>query len=264
MSKPALVAFLSDFGLRDSYVAEVKGVILSISSEIEILDITHQIEPQNVLQAALMLRRSAEFMPQGTVFLSVIDPGVGSDRRVIAVETSRATFIAPDNGLVWMTVNQMDVHTVVAVENYQYYFQNPSSTFEGRDRMAPVAAYSALGVEATQFGPTQTGITKLEMPPTKVDNEVLMGEIIYFDRFGNAITNISFDDLMQFETLKLPMVYHNGREIGHIVSTFSDSENGAPLAYFGSSGYLELAVNRGNFRIKMMAESGQQVAVNYG
>lgn len=263
MSSSPIVAFLSDFGLSDSYVAEVKGVILSINSEIEIIDITHQIEPQNVLQASLMLQRTAEFMPSHTTFLSVVDPGVGSDRKVVAVETTRGVFIAPDNGLLWLTVNDLDVRNVVAVENYQYFFNEPSATFEGRDKMAPVAAYSALGVEVTQFGPTQTGIEKLDIPSVRAESETLVGEILYFDRFGNAITNIALENLMQFEASQLPIVYYNSHEIGHIVTTFSDSDNGTAMAYFGSSGYLELAVNRGSFRRKMGAECGQQVAVNY-
>jgi len=264
MMRRPTIALLTDFGNQDSYVAEIKGAMLSINSNVNIVDITHNIEPQNVLHAALMLKRSVNFFPKGTVFVCVVDPEVGSKRKIIYIDTQDYCFVAPDNGLLWMTVNDMNVRKVINLENYNYFLSRTPSTFEGRDKMAPVAAYASLGVEPAQFGPTQTGIVELEMPKPIVDKEILTGEIIYFDNFGNAITNITFDDLMGTEAATLPHVIFNGNEIGHIVSTFSDAENGTPLAYFGSSGLLELALNNGNFHQAMKARPKDKVVVNYG
>ena len=258
------IALLTDFGNQDSYVAEVKAVILSINSNVNIIDITHRIEPQNILHGALMLKRSVGFFPRGTIFVCVVDPEVGSDRKMIYIDTQDYGFIAPDNGLLWMTANELDVRKVITLENYNYFLSRTPSTFEGRDKMAPVAAYASLGIEPTQFGPTQSGIEKLEMPEPLGKRNLLVGEIIYFDYFGNAITNISFENLMENEAVSLPCVVHNGKEIGPIVSAFNQAVNGSPLAYFGSSGYLELAVNNGNFQRLMKAGPGDKVLVNYG
>jgi S-adenosylmethionine hydrolase len=264
MEKRPTIALLTDFGNQDSYVAEVKAVILSINSNVNIIDITHRIEPQNILHGALMLKRSVAFFPRHTIFVCVVDPEVGSERKIIYIDAQDYCFIAPDNGLLWMTVNDQDVRKVITLANYNYFLSRIPSTFEGRDKMAPVAAYASLGIESTQFGPTQSGIEKLEMPEPLRERDLLVGEIIYFDYFGNAITNISFENLMENEAVSLPRVVHNSNEIGPIVSTFSEAVNGSPLAYFGSSGYLELAVNNGNFQRAMNAGPGDKVLVNYG
>lgn len=264
MEKRPTIALLTDFGNQDSYVAEVKAVILSINSNANIIDITHRIVPQNILHGALMLKRSVSFFPRDTIFICVVDPEVGSERRIIFIDTLDYGFIAPDNGLLWMTANDLDVRRVITLENYHYFLSGTPSTFEGRDKMAPVAAYASLGIEPTQFGPTQSGIEKLEMPEPSSERDLLVGEIIYFDYYGNAITNISFENLMENEAVSLPRVIHNGSEIGPIVSTFKDAVNGSPLAYFGSSGYLELAVNNGNFQRAMKAGPGDRVVVDYG
>jgi S-adenosylmethionine hydrolase len=264
MDKRNTIALLTDFGNQDSYVAEMKGVILSINPDANIIDITHNIEPQNILHASLMLKRSYTFFPSGTTFVCVIDPGVGSKRKMIFIEARDYNFIAPDNGLLWITSTGLSVRKVVSLENNNYFINKTPSTFEGRDKMAPVAAYASLGIEPGQFGPIQSGIEKLDMPEPEVDQDLLMGEIVYFDSFGNAITNISFDDLMENETVNLPTINFNGTEVGPIVSTFSDASNGSPVAYFGSSGYLELAIFNGNFRHEFSARTGNKVAVYYG
>ncbi len=263
MGNRPTIALLTDFGNQDSYVAEVKAVILSINSEVNLVDITHNTEPQNILQASMMLRRSFRFFPLGTIFVCVIDPEVGSERKVLYLETENYDFIAPDNGLLWMTASDLDVNRIVTLENYNYFLTSTPSTFEGRDKMAPVAAYASRGVEPTQFGPAKSGMIKLDLPQPKFEDGLLLGEILYFDRFGNAITNISFEDLMQHQTSNLPYVIHERNNIGHLVSTFSDASNGQPLAYFGSSGYLELAINNGSFENGLGARQGERIAVRY-
>ena len=264
MEKRHTIALLTDFGDMDSYVAEVKGVILSINSNANIIDITHKIEPQDILHASLMLKRSVYFFPRETTFLCIVDPDVGTSRGIIFIETDNYNFIAPDNGLLWLTANELDVNRVVKLENHNYFISSAPSTFEGRDKMAPVAAYSSLGVEPTQFGSIQNGIVHLGLPETIIENDLLIGEIIYFDNFGNAITNITFENLMENEAVNLPDVYFNSHKVGHIVSTFSDVNNGTPVAYFGSSGFLELAINRGDFRSAMQAKTHDKVTVRYG
>ena len=264
MQKNASIALLTDFGSCDSYVAELKGVIYTTNANVNIIDITHNIEAQNILHGALMLKRSVRFFPRRTIFLCVVDPEVGTQRNIIFVRTVDYDFIAPDNGLLWMTVNDLDVVKVVRLENFEYFLSKTPSTFEGRDKMAPVAAYASLGIEPAQFGPIQSGIVKLELPQPENQDEFLVGEIIYFDNFGNAITNINFENLMETEALKLPSVYFNGDEIGPIRSTFAEASNGSPLVYFGSSGNLELAINNGNFRKNTHAKPGDKVVVNYG
>ena len=264
MEKSPSIALLTDFGSCDSYVAELKGVIYSINSAVNIIDITHNIQPQNIMHGSLMLKRSARFFPRQTIFVCVVDPEVGTERNIIFIRTADYDFIAPDNGLLWMMVNHLDVSKVIRLENYEYFLSKTPSTFEGRDKIAPVAAYASLGIEPPQFGPIQSGIVKLELPEPDKRKDLLIGEIIYFDNFGNAITNITFESLMENEAISLPLVYFNGEEIGPIRSTFAEASNGSPLAYFGSSGYLEVAVNNGNFRKSAQASPGNKVVVNYG
>jgi S-adenosylmethionine hydrolase len=257
------IALLTDFGSQDSYAAEMKGVILSINSNVNIIDINHNIEPQNILQASLMLKRSYGFFPSGTIFICVVDPDVGSKRKILLIESEDYRFIAPDNGLLWLTANELSINKIISLENYDYFLNPTPSTFEGRDKMAPAGAYLSLGIEPGQIGPIQSGIEKLEIPKTRTEKNLLIGEIIYFDRFGNAITNISMDDLVENEPKNLPVVIFGPDEIGHIVSTFSDAGNGSAVAYFGSSGYLEMAIFNGNFRLKFSARPGDRVVVDY-
>jgi len=262
--KRATIALLTDFGHRDSYVAEMKAVILSINPVVNIVDITHGIEPQNILQAAILLQRSAMFFPRGTIFVCVVDPEVGTSRSLVFVRTATYDFVAPDNGLLWLTIRDLDVIHLVSLENYDYFISRTPSTFEGRDKLAPVSAYASLGIEPTQFGSVKTGIKQLELPRPVLENDMLIGELLYFDNFGNAISNINISDLLETESANLPSVIFREEELGHIHSTFAEAENGAALAYFGSSGYLELAVNNGSFRLKFRARPGEKVAIVYG
>jgi S-adenosyl-L-methionine hydrolase (adenosine-forming) len=211
-----------------------------------------------------MLKRSFQFFPLGTIFLCIVDPEVGSERKILYIRSRQFDFIAPDNGLLWMTANDLDIEKMVTLDNYEFFINKTPSTFEGRDKMAPVAGYSSLGIEPTQFGTIKSGMVKLELPEAVSEKDLLIGEIIYFDSFGNAITNISFANLMENEAVNLPVVLFNGTEVGHIVSTFADAVNGSALAYFGSSGYLELAVNHGNFHRMLNSKPGDKVIINYG
>ncbi|MBD3218327.1 MAG: hypothetical protein GF310_08625 [candidate division Zixibacteria bacterium] len=261
--KRPTIALLTDFGSQDSYAAEMKAVILSINSNANIIDISHNIEPQGILQASLMLKRSYPFFPAGTIFINVVDPDVGSERKILLLEADNYNFIAPDNGLLWLTARELNVSKIISLENYDYFLNPTPSTFEGRDKMAPAGSYLSLGIEPGQFGPIHSGLEKLEIPSTKTDKNLLIGEIVYFDRFGNAITNIAMDDLMEKEPSNLPVVIFGPDEIGHIVSTFSDAGNGSAVAYFGSSGFLEMAIFNGNFRLKCSARPGDRVVVDY-
>lgn len=190
MSDTNLIALLTDFGLKDAYVGVMKGVIARINPEATVIDITHEIRPQDVLGAALVLASAYPYFPKWSVFCSVVDPGVGGKRRIIALQTKNHRFIAPDNGLLAFVCKREEVLKSVSVEEKRYFLEEVSSTFHGRDIFAPVAAYLAKGLELEKFGPEAQRMTKLPWPEPQAQADTLIGKIVYIDHFGNAISNV--------------------------------------------------------------------------
>jgi len=269
----AIITLTTDFGLTDAYVAAMKGVILGINPEVTLIDISHNIEPQNIRQAALILSAAYPYFPPGTVHLVVIDPGVGSQRRAIILSTGSAYFIAPDNGVLSYVITgfmpephqtelnkgKVDLPTglkAVTITNPQYWQTPVSPTFHGRDIFSPVAAQLSLGVPLTSFGEEVQSVNLLALSrPRLTPDSTLVGHIQHIDGFGNLITDIKGDDLPS-ETK--PLTIEVARQhISGISKTYAD--NDGLLALIGSSGYLEIALKDGSACSFLNAEVGNEV-----
>lgn len=243
----ALITLITDYGTRDYYVGTLKGVILGIAPDVRIVDVTHEIEPHNVSHAAFVLRQIWPWYPAGTVHLAVVDPGVGSGRGIVLGRYGGQCVVAPDNGLVTFVHRDLPAEAMQVVENRRFFLPDPSTTFHGRDVMAPVAAHLANGVNPREFGPLTD---RFEMLPisqrAEATTEGVRGCVLYVDHFGTFVTNISPEQLVERGgSSRVLEVRVNGKSIGPVRSTFSDVSLGEPIALIGSCGLLEVAVNQG-------------------
>ena len=242
----AIITLTTDFGTADWFVGSMKGVILGIEPRATIVDIAHEVPPGDIRAGAFALAACYRCFPRQTVHLAVIDPGVGSSRQAIAVKTADYWFVGPDNGVLSFALMQEKMLLEIRRLDNDVYFRKPvSSTFHGRDIFAPVAARVAVGVEADALGQKLEDYVRLPWPATKFELNVVTGEVIYIDRFGNAITNI---DLPALARLGKPpwKVAAQGKELGEVREFYQEVPAGEPLAVIGSSGFLEIAVNGGN------------------
>ncbi len=242
-----VITLITDFGTQDAYVGIMKGVILSINPEVQIVDITHEIEPGDIYTAAFLLKDAYSFFPKGTIHVAVIDPGVGGERRAIAVRIKDYFFVGPDNGLFWPIISENKDALVIHLTNKKYFLPDISTTFHGRDIFAPVAAYISKGVEITDMGVLIDDPVRIELKKAVFERDKIIGQAIRTDRFGNIITNISKEDLLHFfgDTSQLE-VYIDGIKIPNISRCYSEVDLGEFLALIGSSGLLEISVNMGN------------------
>jgi S-adenosylmethionine hydrolase len=260
MSRP-LIALLSDFGLRDHYVAAMKGVVLGICPEATLVDISHDVAPHDVLGGALELAASYRYFPAGCIFLVVIDPGVGSRRRAIGVEAGVYRFVAPDNGVLAPLVAELPAKRVVELSERRYARPTVSRTFEGRDRFAPAAAWLAKGVDLAALGRPVSAIEPLQVPRAAVSSEGIDGEVLRVDRFGNLVTNIdrgTFDRAAAEGPVELTVA---GVPVRSVVSTYADAPAGGLCALFGSSDDLEIALNGASAASALGAGRGAAVQV---
>lgn len=230
------IALLTDFGTRDPYVASMKGVIAARTAA-PVVDLTHDIAVCDVLEAAWFLRTAAPWWPQGTIFVAVVDPGVGSERRIVAAEEEGKVFLAPDNGLLTLVLTRSA--TVVSIENAAWFLPNGSSTFHGRDRLAPVAAAIANGSTIDDLGPRLLSIVRLDYEPPQY-GAVTRGTIVAVDRFGNLITDI--------ERTRVPHERFELHARGMTIDRLETNYAGEPGAFLivGSSGLIEISVANGS------------------
>jgi len=238
----ALIALLTDFGTEDHYAGTMKGVILGICPDATLVDITHDIAPHDVMAGALELAAAYKYFPAGTIFVAVVDPGVGSARRGFAADTGDYRFVAPDNGVLTQVLRETPAKKMVELTERRYARPTVSRTFEGRDRFAPAAAWLAKGIELTALGRPAGTIHRLDLPQPAVDTETITGEVLRVDRFGNLITNIdrkTFDKLAG-AALEIRVGSH---QIAKVVSTYADAPIGEVVALFGSTDHLEIAAN---------------------
>jgi S-adenosylmethionine hydrolase len=249
-----IVTLLTDFGTDDVFVGAMKGVILSIAPDARIVDISHAVPAQNVRLGSLFLGASAPYFPRGTAHVAVVDPGVGSHRRAIAVETENAWFVAPDNGLLTDALRDATiVHTVELTES-RYWLPAPSATFHGRDIFAPVAAHLVRGLSVRRLGRPAADVVWLpERPPIREGN-TLRVEVLFADRFGNLITNLRRADV----EAEITSVRLAGREVGPPRSSYSAGEPGEWLAVWNSFGLLELAVGGGSLAQELDWEPSEE------
>ena len=241
MARP-VIALLTDFGTRDHYAGTMKGVALAICPDATFVDISHEIPAHDVLAGALELAASYRYFPAGTVFLVVVDPGVGSMRRGIAADAGDYKFVAPDNGVLTVVLDEHPPRRVVELTERKYARPTVSRTFEGRDRFAPAAAWLAKGIELTAMGRPAGAVTRLDLPHPRVAQDAIEGVVLRVDRFGNLITNI---DRKTFEKLSgAPLDIQVGsRQVSKVVSTYADAAAGDLCALFGSTDHLEIAAN---------------------
>lgn len=248
MTPMPIVTLITDFGACDYYVGALKGVILGIARDVRIVDVTHEVQRHNVLHGAFVLRQIWPFYPLGTIHLAVVDPGVGSERRILLGQYAGQYVIAPDNGLVTLLHRDFRLEAMYVVENRRYFASELSATFQARDIMAPVAAHLANGIRPREFG----GVTnRIEMVPVshcaEATQGTLRGRVLYVDRFGTLVTNVREEQLLgRHQSERTWQVTVNGTPIGPIRSTFAEVALGEPVALIGSCGLLEIALNQGN------------------
>ena len=259
MARP-VIALLSDFGTQDHYVGTMKGVALGVFPDAVLVDITHDIPPHDVRTGALELAAAYPYFPAGTIFLVVVDPGVGSTRRAIAAEAGDHRFIAPDNGVLTRVFQATPPRRLVELTERRYARPTVSRTFEGRDRFAPAAAWLAAGIDLSELGRPLTSWHTLAVPVPTRRGDQIMGEVLRVDHFGNLITNVDHGTLEGF-TGGQPVTIVAGPQELNLVATYADAEPGAVCALFGSSGYLEVAVNGGSAAEQLSLGRGSSVTV---
>lgn len=261
MPRPC-ITLLTDFGLRDTYVAQMKGVIARINPEALVVDLTHEIEPQQIALGSLALANTVDAFPAGTIHLAVVDPGVGSDRRLVAAELGDQRFVCPDNGLLTLVQRRLPWRRAVTLDRPRWWRDSVSPTFHGRDVLAPVAAAWSLGHDLTEFGsPIEPPLVQLPLAEVTRGMNQVIGSVIAVDRFGNLITNITQNALP--DGAANLMIQFGERSLSGIARCYADRPPGSALALFGSAGRLELAVTNGNAAEQLGAGIGQPVVVSW-
>lgn len=255
-----IITLTTDFGLQDYYVSAMKGVVLSIMPRVRLIDVSHQIPAHDIMAGAWALKNAAPLFPPGTVHLVVIDPGVGTQRKPVALQIRDQFFVGPDNGIFSLLTEDQNF-TAVELSNPAFWQPNPSSTFHGRDIFAPVAAHLCNGTKLSELGSPLDQMQTYRWASPIADRDGIQGWIIHIDRFGNLITNISaslIEEVTQGQPLKL---YVGNTILNEIVNTFGSVVDGEPAAYIGSSGMLEIAINKGNAQQMLGIQKGAQISL---
>ncbi|HEV3136502.1 MAG TPA: SAM-dependent chlorinase/fluorinase [Pirellulales bacterium] len=260
---PRIITPTTDFGVSSPYVAMMKGIILSINPDVTLIDITHAIEPQNVRQAALALADTARWFPPETIHLAVVDPGVGTKRKIVYARIGQQDFVAPDNGLLSRLALATPPSTIISVTDPEYWLPAVSATFHGRDIMAPVAARLSLGLEPGRLGSVQHELVELEWTEACVSQKRIQGAVQSVDSFGNLITNIPADVLANVPRGEEVMVVCDEHETHGIFSTYADQPAMTLIALVGSSGHLELAIVGDSAAIMLGVTVGTPVTVTW-
>jgi len=264
-----IVTLTTDFGLQDAYVGIMKGVILSIAPHAQIVDYTHGIHPGNILQAAHLLDSGYRYFPHGTIHVVVVDPGVGSTRRAIALQTPEAAFVGPDNGLfslILETARQAwgtEIRLIELTES-RFWLSAISATFHGRDIFAPVAAHLVRGTPVSELGTPVAELTPVQaFTPQVLRPGVVQGRIIHVDRFGNCITNLTTDHLHAIDIGRRIVVDISDQQLFGLFRTYSDGPTGIPMCLIGSSGQIELAVRNGSAAKHLGVDIGDKFRVRH-
>jgi S-adenosylmethionine hydrolase len=244
MPRP-VITLTTDFGLASSYVAQMKGVILGINPDATILDVTHDVPAQNVMAGAIALRDATRYFPEDSIHVAVVDPGVGSARRIAYAEIDKRHYLAPDNGLLSLLTRECPPARLIEVTRRELFRDTVSSTFHGRDIFAPVAARLSLGLNPGELGPPLPALTMLEWPSPVRESETITGRVTHVDGFGNAITNVHQSDLAALANGPLEVLVA-GHVIAGTCTTYSYRPPGELIALVGSSGYLEVAIVNGS------------------
>ena len=261
----SIVSLLTDFGHKDPYVAEMKAVILSISPQAQIVDITHEIDKFNIRMGAYVLASAASYFPKKTVHVAVVDPGVGTPRRAIIVETRRNFYVGPDNGLMMLAAKKEHIIGVYQIDNPKYLLPKVSKTFHGRDVFAPAAAHLTAGIVPSDFGPQVQDYIVPDFTKPIQRNGELFGEVLHIDGFGNTISSISDEELTSVgicEGKMLQVKIGNKTVVLRFCLAYGEVDVGCPLVLVGSGGFLEVAVNQGSASRTFEAEVGDAFCVS--
>lgn len=296
-----MITLTTDFGSRDGYVAAMKGVMLSIDANASLIDVSHEIEPQDVMEAAFVLQTAAPYYPEGTVHLVVVDPGVGTERRAVAIKAGAHWFVGPDNGVFPLVLDDVDPDSIVELDKpAAWRTDTPSQTFHGRDIFAPAAAHLHAAQDLSAVGSPVDDLRPLRWAMPIIDNHSVQGYVAHVDRFGNCITNIRRQTLLrtglvpdaelsdfdladpsstppaspglhpnsdvgpaakQIEDLPALKAYVGNAVIRDLRPTYGSAADGDPLLLFGSSGFLEVAVNAGSAAELLNIRKGDSIKV---
>jgi S-adenosylmethionine hydrolase len=255
---PRLITLTTDFGTRDAFVGVMKGVILRLNPDAILVDITHDIAPQNVAHAAFVLASAAPYFPPNTIHLVVVDPGVGSARRALAAQVGETFFVAPDNGVLSLVLPPSS--SVIHLTNPAYWLPRVSTTFHGRDIFAPVAAHLSLGVPLAALGTPIDDWVQLPQTRATRHGDIITGRVVYIDRFGNALTNIGEELLEGLERARL-VVRVGAQTLHGIHTTYADVSPGDALALVSSTFHIEIAVREGNAAQTLGIHIGDEVRI---
>lgn len=236
-----IVALLTDFGTRDHYAGVMKGVVLSLCPDATLVDVTHELPVHDITAAAYHLAATYKYFPPGTIFVTVVDPGVGSARRGVAVEAGDWKFVAPDNGVLTLVVRETAVKTAVELTERRYARPTITRTFEGRDRFAPAAAWLAKGTAMTALGRPAHDLVQLDLPVLEETRESIAGAVVRVDRFGNAVSNIDRKTFEKLASGRSVAIVAGGKPVERIVATYAEIGEGEVCALFGSTDHLEIA-----------------------
>ena len=270
----SVITLLSDFGLTDSYVGAMKGVVLGINPDVQLVDLTHQVSPQDVLQGAFLLGQACSLFPAGTIHAAVVDPGVGTERRALLVRGNGHWFLAPDNGLLTFVLppersdsavfqpysaNVPDGFHAYALTNQRYWRQPVSATFHGRDIFAPVAAHISLSVAPEELGEPVDRLIRLAVPAPQWQGDILQAHVLAVDRFGNVVTTVPAEALAGVAGMEVEL---NGTQVRVLFSTYAQGDG--LVALIGSHGYLEVALTNGNAADMIGVKVGDELLVRRG
>jgi hypothetical protein len=261
MPRP-IVTLTTDFGLKDPYVAEMKAVILNINPNATIVDITHEIAKFNIRMGAYILASASPYFPKGTIHVAVVDPGVGTKRRPLLIQTERSYYIGPDNGVLALAAKNQDITHIYEVTNRKLMLSKISSIFHGRDVFAPAAAHLANGTPPEEFGPEIRKVVMPEFAKIIRRKDMLIGEVMHIDSFGNIITNFGEKEV---ELMKIKHIANvklrNAKLKLRFCKAYADVEPQKPLALIGSHNFLEISINQGNAAEIFKIRSGDKVTL---
>ncbi len=262
--KYPLIALITDFGEKDFFVGSIKGVIANINPSVRIEDISHRVPSFNILAGGFILDATYRYYPSHTIFLVIVDPEVGSSRKIIAAETDDYVFISPDNGVLAPALEGQKIKRMVEVTNTRYFLPFTKATFDGRDKMAPVAAWISRGKSLVAFGPEVSDYKRNRMQKSRVEKGGIDGQVVYSDKFGNLVTNIPVEETYRLQEIggeKKLICSINGKEITRFEKSYAFVERGELLFLPGSLDLIEIAVREGSAEIVLTAAPGDTVRI---
>ncbi len=250
------LTLLTDFGYKDGFVGSMKGVILKINPSVSIVDLSHEIESFDILEASLVLNASFQYFPKDTIFVCVVDPGVGTKREALIVKTEKYFFVVPNNGILTLPLKKEKIIKIIKITNPKFVLKTETQTFHGRDIFAPVAAYLSRGIPLKSFGEefSEKELVKLNFPEPKKKNNKIIGQILRFDKFGNALTNIT--DLPENFKAKI-----KNYEIEKVCENFLEGEKNNPNLIKGSFGFYEIFVPMDSAEEKFSLKKGDKLEI---